>query len=402
MKSGAGGRGSGGDGDEFMLGGGGGGGGSSRAAVPDFQISEGFKDEAIDGGYISSDLDEPESGERRPIETIDLISEDEDEGTAPFSAPIRLSRIEHRARTVHVNPETGEGEAIKTEDGDVTMADAPEASRAKSKQQDKSLDITKEQPFRGVWRDEPIIKEEPSVEQPPARIRGPSKENDENAEPATRRSKQSTPKTPVFFNEEERKEYLRTQADNEVMVSEFGDIEAHKEDTRTYLFQFPPVLPNLAVQKPITIKDDPDAPANQQTNGTSSTANNKDAPIKIEDGETDPLKPDDLVKDSTVRPKHLPQLASGSVGKLRVHKSGKVTMDWGGSAFVVQNGVAPDFLQNLVMLRMDKQTPAEAAAAVSTTMMGSATAFGQPRGKLVVQPDWDAMLEGAVKGMKVE
>jgi DNA-directed RNA polymerase III subunit RPC4 len=278
------------------------------------------------------------------------------------------------------------------------MADASGLPRGKSKQRDQSVELIEERPWQGVWSDpeNPPVKEEPNAEAPSARAQGKSKETTDGAEQRTRRARQTTSKEPLIFNIEERNEYVHELEDNQVMLDEFGDLNSHKDDTRTYLFQFPPVLPALSVQKPITIKDDPDAPPPQSTVAAGSTS--KDVPIKIE--EDDPMEKKKLPPDQTVRPKHLPQLASGAVGKLRVHKSGKVTMDWGGSSFVVQNGVTPYFLQNLVMVKMDEQVPN--AAAMPGAMTGVATAFGQPRGKLVVQPDWDEMLDGGVKRLKVE
>jgi DNA-directed RNA polymerase III subunit RPC4 len=373
--------------------------GAGSGRVPEFAFIEGVKENATDGGYISSDLDEPDEGQHRPIETMNLLTDDEEEGMGASDFPIRLNRVEHRDRALQVNPDAGEGIVVKTEDVDVEMTDAPAPARQKGKQREKSVEIIEERPWRGVWADpdESAVKEEPNTEEPAARARGKSKEETEGGELRTRRARHTGSKTPALFNEEERNEYLRELEDNQVMLEEFGDLNSHKEDTRMYLFQFPPVLPNLSVQKPVVIKDDPDAPQHLPTTATTSSTN-QGAPIKIE--EDDPMDKKQVPQDQRIRPEHLPKLASGAVGKLRVHKSGKVTMNWGGSSFVVQNGVTPKFLQSLVMVKIDEQAPANTA--IPSAMTGVATAFGQPRGKLIVQPDWDEMLEGGGKGVKVE
>ncbi|KIV99481.1 uncharacterized protein PV09_08901 [Verruconis gallopava] len=373
---------------------------SNTGSGLEFDVHGVAGDDAVDGGYISSDLEDLGDGPRVPIEAISLLTDDEDEDGAgavgPFGAPVRLNRVEHRARAVQVTADAEEDAAVKTEDGDVSMTDVPESAEAKGRPSEKSAETTGERPWRGVWQEPepPAIKEEPNIEEPDARAQDKIKAEAEPVEP-TRRTRKSLSKAPGHLNEEERNEFARELQDNEVMLGEFGNADAYKDQTRTYVFQFPPVLPNLCVPNPITIKDDPDAPPEQPA-AEGSSSNKKSAPIKIEDG--DASDKEKLLRDQTIRPEHLPKLAPGAVGKLRVHKSGRVTMDWGGSSLVVQNGVLPKFLQTLVMVKMDEES---LTAAFPGAVQGMATAFGQPRGKLVVQPDWDDMLDN-VKGLKIE
>lgn len=311
-------------------------------------------------------------------------------------APTRMVRLEHRARAMQVNTEAGEGGAgggakIKQEDGeDDVPADGIKAkSSITSKARDKSLEITSQRPFQGAWRDppQPLIKEDPD-EPPPRQARGKAKEvpDELDAAPAPKEVKPR-----IFHNIEEQKEYERELVDASVILKEFGDKvpEEVKSQSRTYLFQFPPVFPGLAPKTGPVIKEDPDAPPPPDANAGQSASNTADKPIKIEDGA--PAE-DSKPKPPTDKPTNLPTIAAGAVGKLRVHKSGKVTMDWGGSPFEVRNGVLPEFLQGLVLVDVP---PAGSNTGIGESSMGTATAFGAPRGKLVVLPDWDGMLGSA-------
>ena len=118
--------------------------------------------------------------------------------------------------------------------------------------------------------------------------------------------------------------------------------------------------------------------------------------------EPDRKKPDG----SSDRPAHLPKLEQGLVGKLRVHKSGKAVLDWGGSPLQVQMGITPFFLQDVVMTRLNNppqvQPPLQQSARTGSPVAsfkrapdpiaGEAMAFGQVRGKFVVTPEWDEVL----------
>jgi DNA-directed RNA polymerase III subunit RPC4 len=153
-----------------------------------------------------------------------------------------------------------------------------------------------------------------------------------------------------------------------------------QEETRSqhvYLFQFPPVLPSLS---PVSVKPDPDA----------ST------------GATDP-DPMDVDKPNAAQPFNpaKPKLPSGHVGKLRIHKSGKSTLDWGGTSLLLGMGADATFLQNVLIATVpevkppvddkdkkekDKKNEEPAEVAVGMGM-------GQVRGKFVVTPDWDEILK---------
>jgi DNA-directed RNA polymerase III subunit RPC4 len=155
-------------------------------------------------------------------------------------------------------------------------------------------------------------------------------------------------------------------------------------------------VPNLSIQQPTVIKDEPtDAVSNPVVASDSASTNgqqSRDPPvtIKIEDnakgkGKSEPS-----------RPAHLPTLASGTPGKLRVYKSGKVTLNWGGTSLQIQKGMDSGFLQDIVMVRMNEDQQGSSGSGhprgARENISGDALAFGQVRGKFVMTPDWDEVL----------
>jgi DNA-directed RNA polymerase III subunit RPC4 len=373
--------------------------------------------EVQDGGYISSDPDEAEEGKRRNIDHIDIVSDDEqpaEEGSAaeastkeriisPSMAPIRLYRREHRDRAPPKNPESGDT-AVKKENVDEDITTAADGTIVsvlkKGKQPEKDLEITgSSQSFQGVYSDDaapapPLIKEEPmeDVEEgTPAA--GVFEDPKDVLDGKPKRVHKLGPKhsAPVLNTAEDHAEYDRYQDDLQSLthelrhaaVNEAGELteEDHKKE-RTYLFQFPPVVPDLVPQAPVVVKDEPTeelAAAPTETTITDPVAEPA-APIKIEDD----------AKDVSKRPPHLPKLASGLVGKMQVHKSGKVTLNWGGASLELHKGMDVTFLQDIVLVKRDAEVPQ--AKIAKGVVGGEAMAFGQVRGKFVVTPDWDDVL----------
>lgn len=76
------------------------------------------------------------------------------------------------------------------------------------------------------------------------------------------------------------------------------------------------------------------------------------------------------------------------MGKLRVHKSGRTTLDWGGTSFELTPGNRSNFLQEVasVEIRPENQRAAPEDA-------GDAISLGRVKGKFVVVPNWAKMLD---------
>ena len=81
------------------------------------------------------------------------------------------------------------------------------------------------------------------------------------------------------------------------------------------------------------------------------------------------------------------RLPPGFAGKLNVHKSGKVTLEWGETNMEIRWGSEVDFLQDVVLAAGDERED------VTVGDERSAYALGQVQKKLVVIPDWQKIYE---------
>ncbi|KXJ93069.1 RNA polymerase III RPC4-domain-containing protein [Microdochium bolleyi] len=166
------------------------------------------------------------------------------------------------------------------------------------------------------------------------------------------------------------------------------------KEGRLYLFQLPPVLPPLV--KPNedgSISSAPiDLERNTGTSTTPSSAGTGAAKIKSEDSDLN--NPDDEAATS----EQLFPPEGGYIGKLIVRKSGKVSLDWGGTRLDLGMATETDFLTSSVMLET-KDHPDQA-----DMVTGHAAGMGQVMGKFVLTPvwdeeeDWNPSLEGIDMG----
>jgi DNA-directed RNA polymerase III subunit RPC4 len=244
--------------------------------------------------------------------------------------------------------------------------------------------------------------------------------------PRTYSKSKTKEKKPVIQTEEDRAEYERHLEDVAILAGELGgmqgnlgrqdqdddgDIEMEgayyrdKKEGRLYLFQFPPVLPELynpIKGKPKTkaeiktekdrVKTEKDGPAG----GLSAKAKGKmkeriditgDATvIKVEEEVV--LGPDGKPKKEEERKKRDEVVhEEGWIGKLVVRESGKVELSWGGTNLLVGRGVDAGFLTTGVMVDMIEKGPPGGGAPE-----GKALSMGKVMGKFVVTPDWEKMV----------
>jgi DNA-directed RNA polymerase III subunit RPC4 len=165
--------------------------------------------------------------------------------------------------------------------------------------------------------------------------------------------------------------------------SDAMNLENASDDIREgklYLFQFPPLTPylvdseghfdvNEALEDPQAVP--PDAPSKIKAKDPGSEVKKED------DGEESKANiKTEIPGVLTARSMRLP---SGLVGKLNVHKSGKVSLDWGGADLEVRYGNEVDFLQDAVLVGGDEGQ--------------SSWALGQVQKKLVVIPDWQKLYD---------
>ena len=171
-------------------------------------------------------------------------------------------------------------------------------------------------------------------------------------------------------------------------TDEFMDVDIDTEPTlpnpaseKMILFQFPPLTPmlidpNAAV--PIKQEQEPGIPIpvpSQPTDPKIKKENLNDTTTK--DAAAAALAAD-AAKTLTAAGARLPP---GFAGKLNVHKSGKVTLDWGNGAgaasMEVRWGSEVDFLQDVVLAEQE----------------GRGYKLGQVKKKVVIVPDWGRVYE---------
>ncbi|KAG9661042.1 hypothetical protein KCU64_g2811, partial [Aureobasidium melanogenum] len=160
---------------------------------------------------------------------------------------------------------------------------------------------------------------------------------------------------------------------------------------RVYLFQFPPILPSLV---PATVKPEPASPTlSKKTPATSATT----SAIDVDAATTTTTKPSKQAVPESAGQMHSP-FPSGLVGKLRVHASGRTTLDWGGTSLQVGMGTDVQFLQDAVVAKFNDKSDVQGAKAKEEEEQdqgafgGEVMGLGQVRGKFVVTPDWEEIV----------
>jgi len=416
-----------------------------------FAGSEDIKREDEDGGYISSDQDEATYGRRVDVDMIDLtVSDDEatvTEGEASTSEtkprrrhqtpglfPVRVPRVEHQERTLGVNTEAStditsekrkevqDGDAEQTEDGA-----ASDTRKGKARAREVEM-LRSERRWKGVYdeEDDVFVKDEPTEEpalsdlpaaevQPADSVKDPPSSPEKRAKTRIRNRTRPQDAFTLELTKDESEEQARHEYELETLQKEIGNLNIpgsmgpqdaradtekdatkpdkgdHKQDV-VYLFQFPPVLPEL-IPATDAVKNEPESPtltARPDPTAANKPAPTKDKPIKVEDNVDGPESADGKKRKLKSDPdRHLPKLTPGAAGKLRIHESGKATLSWGGMSFTVSMGMQASFLQESVCARLEEGEPDKEGRA---TVKGEAMNFGAVRGKFVVVPDWDEIL----------
>jgi DNA-directed RNA polymerase III subunit RPC4 len=297
--------------------------------------------------------------------------------------------------------------------GQEPTANVLKQSSSKGKGKAKMTEaLNANKPFKGVWQDSdeltsPIKTENNSEDEHMATAEQIGiVERPEQQQPTEQQEPQpeadSKPKgkikgmtEPILQTDEDRAEWGRFQSNlshvrlelgpdesatsdvtGDVNVAE-GSNTARKptvRDNNVYLFQIPPLMPELIST---TIKMEPTEGPGSLDGPTPAAPGKPEVKIKIEEG----------FSDTAVAGAEAPRFASGLVGKLRVRKSGRTTLDWGGTHYELTPGNKISFLQEVVSMQVvserDRVVPEEAGDAVS---------FGRVKGKFVVVPDWGQML----------
>ncbi|KAI9754901.1 MAG: hypothetical protein M4579_004501 [Chaenotheca gracillima] len=183
--------------------------------------------------------------------------------------------------------------------------------------------------------------------------------------PRTKRHSSFRDVKPIIQTEEERQEWNRHEEDAQLLLDELSLRRPPQEDAtstnaeeplsgpsspaaapdpksdRLYLFQFPPIMPNISHldhqpspqtkhSPELKVKAEKDestaikVPLSSRTKPPPSTA---EEPISIDEAQ-EPPAPEPTLTSSRIFT-HPSSLPSGKVGKLRIHESGHVSIVWG-------------------------------------------------------------------------
>ncbi|KAF7714288.1 Uncharacterized protein PECH_000415 [Penicillium ucsense] len=178
--------------------------------------------------------------------------------------------------------------------------------------------------------------------------------------------------------------------------TEGAENDGEEEETYTnqalegqlFLVQFPPMTPNLVLAKD---KDpSPESSASAAQTQPEQPSQPAEVAVKTEDEEIQ------VVEDSASdAPKCITAatqwtIPAGRVGKLNVHKSGRITLDWGGIPFELDRATPVDFVQEAVIV--SKPAEDEDGAPPRDESENKVWSMGQLAGKFTVSPNWDEIL----------
>ncbi|KAJ5227320.1 uncharacterized protein N7469_007326 [Penicillium citrinum] len=393
--------------------------------------------------------DDEESGIRLSIDQIGL-SDDSDsdlpqdaKGKLPARSrdpelrglkPVRVQRIEHEDRVISVNMESStartdelrkkaEHEAKAAQGEEVTPEEEEEEPRIKAEPVDEDtqmpdivpVDDDGFLPQQKVRVRRKISDPESSPVKPKAKAPEPQKvkrdprellrtkeeideydrhlddlahiqelfresepEKSAEAQPGNEAIEPSTEKTPAAESGTDTPAEGEGEADNQENEQP-EDKTAKNLVGQLFLMQFPPMTPNLTVPG----SENPDPPALEAAGESEVEANNTQNDVKTEGNDVEIT---DVITAATDW-----SLPAGKVGKLNVHKSGRITMDWGGISFELDRAAMVDFVQEALIVSSSQDEPG-VKKEDEQEEENRAWSMGQLCGKFTVMPNWDEML----------
>ena len=357
--------------------------------------------------YLSSD-DSGVEGQRVNIEQINLVSSDEDpdsdDDPIPTTStkrhkphreassalrPVRVERHEHVSRVagLTVKPrrsasaETKEAPQAKEKQDVETIASDGEASK------DSDLEFirsdARSETGRGKARQADItVREDIEVEEDTAKpkARGARKVHFQHldaVETVEEREEQERREEAVKSLKEELVSMaaITTGSDGADMVS--------GRNGNLYLFQFPPLTPMLFDNKKTT---NGETAADGHVSAPTTARNDTISQSKEgKSGSSGIIKKEEGAEKSVVDDRSLTaigqKLPEGKVGKLKVHKSGRVSLEWGGVDMEMEPGAEVDFLQDALLTTSAGETD------------NIAWSMSQIKRKVVVTPSWEKLFE---------
>ena len=201
----------------------------------------------------------------------------------------------------------------------------------------------------------------------------------------------STEKTPAAESGTDTPAEGEAEADKQETDEQAEDKTAKNLVGQLFLMQFPPMTPNLTI--PGSENPDPPAPeaageAEPETNNTQNDVKTEGNEVEITDADAPP--PTETPKVITANTDW--SLPAGKAGKLNVHKSGRITMDWGGISFELDRAAMVDFVQEALIVSSSQDEPGVKKEDGQEEEENRAWSMGQLCGKFTVMPNWDEML----------
>jgi DNA-directed RNA polymerase III subunit RPC4 len=399
-----------------------------------------------------SDEDDDDEGLRVSIDRIGLESEeDEDEdstrqikGKMPIRSreglrPVRVTRLQHEERVISVNMESStarteeirqkaeeakvaeekaktaatqppvEAPRVKAEpvdDDDTPMADVPHDDDGFLPTQKVRVRRKVSSP-RDIATPEPVQPEPEPVEAlPPVKVTRDPREllrTKEEIDEYDRHLEDLNHVRTLLYYEEIQKTTETAPAEAEpsadgesapeptTETQDNNEEEDDDEDKTTnqallgqlFLMQFPPMTPNLTIPDASTSQPSTDAAENQVTRQPESQVKPEADEVQVVDENAS-----ETAKVITAATDWA--LPAGRVGKLNVHKSGRVTLDWGGISFDLDRATTVDFVQEALIVSSPPEE--EDGAPPKDDSENRVWSMGELCGKFTVMPNWDEML----------
>jgi DNA-directed RNA polymerase III subunit RPC4 len=352
-------------------------------------------DDTISHDAGSSDSDR--AGKRRiNVDDIQGTYNTEKDELLRLFAPVRVQRVEHLDRAPQISSSLGK---------DLKPMQELEGNIKDSGAQDVEI-VRTARKYRGVYQDDEDDQGQPSAS---ASSKTTSQATQKVLQPPQpKRKRKSEVEPPVLWTDDDKSEWARRKADNAALVDELSQVHLDKANEqekdadehvdrrrdRVYIYTFPPLLPPL-LDATKEVKPEPGSPLFVRSQEAAAADGTEDEPVVIKDdpAEAATVEPADKKGAFPARPKHLPALEPGRVGKLVVRRSGRATLDWGGTSLRVGLGLTPDVLQDVVGVSgLGSDGGGGSAAVDEEGFAGQACSFGQVMGKFVVTPDWDELL----------
>ncbi|CEJ58249.1 hypothetical protein PMG11_06913 [Penicillium brasilianum] len=404
------------------------------------------------GMDYDSDEDDYEEGLRVSIDRIGLESEEDEDvddtrqikGKMPIRSreglrPVRVTRLQHEERVISVNMESStarteeirqkakaakvaeekaktaanqppvEAPRVKAEpvdDDDTPMADVPHDDDGFLPTQKVRVRRKVSSP-RDIATPEPVQPEPEPVEalQPVKITRDPREllRTKEEIDEYDRHLEDLNHVRTLLYYEEIQKttETAPTEAEPSAdgesapepttETQDNNEEEDDDEDKTTnqalvgqlFLMQFPPMTPNLTIPDTSTSQPSTDPAENQVTRQPESQVKPEADEVQVVDENAS-----ETAKVITAATDWA--LPAGRVGKLNVHKSGRVTLDWGGISFDLDRATTVDFVQEALIVSSPPEE--EDGAPPKDDSENRVWSMGELCGKFTVMPNWDEML----------